>query len=281
MVSQILDHLIRDGDALRLRDLAEDELGARRVDRLELDRPAEAPNRRGPPREPVVVVRDEDNWLARSADRVDDGPDASRVLAADEVIRFVEGHELTPSGGGRQEFAASGERLGRCTSKRDLSDRLGVPPVGGIHLDDRPAHVICKGDCGACLPRTRRARENHRASVGRSLFPGSGPPLELGDGRRISDHLVEGLRAVFLRPRRHRPRKGFTAKKVSAGTPKVARFADYMSMLYKDTLDRLIRAKIIELGRKPREPYFEAIPPGFSHTTRTAPEGTRRTSSGT
>src|SRR5438093_508057 len=50
MVSQILDHLIRDGDALRLRDLAEDELGARRVDRLELDRPAEAPNRREPPR---------------------------------------------------------------------------------------------------------------------------------------------------------------------------------------------------------------------------------------
>src|SRR5438093_1109051 len=75
VVSDVLDHPVRHLYALRLRDAPQDGLRARRMNWLELDRPGEAFERRGPPRQSIEVVRDEYDRLRRLPDRVDDRAD--------------------------------------------------------------------------------------------------------------------------------------------------------------------------------------------------------------
>src|SRR3989454_11671033 len=173
------------------------------MDRLELDRPGQSPERRGPAHEAVVVVRDQDDRLAGLSDRVDDRADSPGVLPPEEVVRLVEDHELPPARRRGQEVPRIGEGLRDGSPQRDLAHRLRVPPVRGVHLDDRPAHVPRQRQGRARLPRPRRAGQDHGAPVRDSLLPRKGPLLELRDGGGVPHDVSQRLRAVVLRPRRH------------------------------------------------------------------------------
>src|SRR5947208_1433868 len=126
--------------------------------------------------------------------------DPSAVLPAEHVVGLVEDDQLAASLGGPEEFAGIAEGLQDGPARRDLPNRLRVPAVRGVHLDDAPAHLLREGERGAGLPDAGRALQDDRFLVRSTALPCGRPLAELGDRGRIRDDVVEVLRSVSLRP---------------------------------------------------------------------------------
>src|SRR3990170_6074802 len=153
------------------------------MDRLEPDHFTQRVERRGPSRQAIDVVRDEDDRLSRLAKRVHDGGDAAGVLAAENVVRLVEHDELPSARQRREELARVRERLRNSTAKRDVSDLLRVSFVRGVHLDDGPPHIRPEGERRARLPGPRIALEDYGGLLWPPPLPRERPSLEVRDGR--------------------------------------------------------------------------------------------------
>src|SRR6266571_4230257 len=154
-------------------------------------------------RERVVVVHDQDDGLLCLLDHLDDRRDAALILPTEDVVRLVEHDELSAAFLNLQELARVAERLKDGSAGRDLANRLRIPAVRGVHLDDAPAHLVREGERGAGLPDARVALQRHGPLLRATALPSLRPLPEFRDGGRIPDDLVEGLRPMLLRPGRH------------------------------------------------------------------------------
>src|SRR6266508_3109686 len=154
-------------------------------------------------RERVVVIDDQHDGLLRLLDHLDDRRDAPLILPTEDVVRLVEHDELSATFLDLQELARVAERLKDGSAGRDLANRLRIPAVRGVHLDDAPAHLVREGEPGAGLPDARVALQRHGPLLRPTALPSLRPLPEFRDGGRIPDDLVEGLRPMLLRPGRH------------------------------------------------------------------------------
>src|SRR3970282_972744 len=156
------------------------------MDRLEPDHFTQRLERRGPSRQAIDVVRDEDDRLSRLAKRGHEGGEgggAAGALAAKTVARLVEHDELPPARQRREELARVRERLRNSTAKRDVSDLLRVSFVRGVHLDDGPPHIRPERERRARLPGPRIALEDYGGLLWPPLLPRERPSPGFPDRR--------------------------------------------------------------------------------------------------